>query len=213
MRMGLKGVEVCGEWPAGVPLRGFRPRPRQSHQPPWVACRAAIARQPFAAMTSSPWYTTEELCTTRATEAEIHRANDNLKQAGQRSRFVAAKHLMHHPSPRRWAHPFGSGHLSCSQAPPHHSRFGLLPADLPKTCPAVHLRAVAHHRRHNCGVCGSRSPPAACCCRSASPRHGPDQRAGLRLAVHHSLELRAQLLSRARWVGGGGAASGQGSAP
>ena len=34
--------------------------------------------------------------TTRATEAEIHRANDNLTQAGQRSRFVAAKHLMHH---------------------------------------------------------------------------------------------------------------------
>jgi hypothetical protein len=36
------------------------------------------------------------LYTTRATEAEIHRANDNLTQAGQRSRFVAAKHLMHH---------------------------------------------------------------------------------------------------------------------
>jgi hypothetical protein len=34
--------------------------------------------------------------TTRATEAEIHRANANLKQAGKRSRFVAAKHLMHH---------------------------------------------------------------------------------------------------------------------
>jgi len=36
------------------------------------------------------------LYTTRATEAEIHRANANLKQAGKRSRFVAAKHLMHH---------------------------------------------------------------------------------------------------------------------
>jgi hypothetical protein len=36
------------------------------------------------------------LYTTRATEAEIHRANDNLTQAGQRSQFVAAKHLMHH---------------------------------------------------------------------------------------------------------------------
>ena len=34
--------------------------------------------------------------TTRSTEAEIHRANDNLTQAGQRSRFVAVKHLMHH---------------------------------------------------------------------------------------------------------------------
>ena len=39
------------------------------------------------------------LYTTRATEAEIHRANDNLTQAGQRSRFVAAKHLMHHRQP------------------------------------------------------------------------------------------------------------------
>ncbi len=36
------------------------------------------------------------LYTTRATEAEIRRANDNLTQAGQRSRFLAAKHLMHH---------------------------------------------------------------------------------------------------------------------
>ncbi|MFM9088314.1 MAG: hypothetical protein ACKOPT_09245 [Cyanobium sp.] len=36
------------------------------------------------------------LSTTRATEAEVHRANDNLKLAGQRSRFVPAKHLMHH---------------------------------------------------------------------------------------------------------------------
>jgi hypothetical protein len=36
------------------------------------------------------------LYTTRATEGEIQRANANLKQAGQRSRFVAAKHLMHH---------------------------------------------------------------------------------------------------------------------
>jgi hypothetical protein len=33
---------------------------------------------------------------TRATEAEIHRANQNLKQAGQRSRYVAAGHLGHH---------------------------------------------------------------------------------------------------------------------
>ena len=36
------------------------------------------------------------LYTTRATEAEIHRANQNLKQAGQRSRYVAARHLGHH---------------------------------------------------------------------------------------------------------------------
>jgi hypothetical protein len=36
------------------------------------------------------------LYTTRATEAEIHRANSNLRQAGQRSRYVAARHLMHH---------------------------------------------------------------------------------------------------------------------
>ncbi|MFM9088116.1 MAG: hypothetical protein ACKOPT_08245 [Cyanobium sp.] len=34
--------------------------------------------------------------TTRATEAEIHRANQKLKQAGQRSRYVAARHLGHH---------------------------------------------------------------------------------------------------------------------
>jgi hypothetical protein len=36
------------------------------------------------------------LYTTRAIEGEIQRANANLKQAGQRSRFVSAKHLMHH---------------------------------------------------------------------------------------------------------------------
>jgi hypothetical protein len=36
------------------------------------------------------------LYTTRATEGEIQRANANLKQAGQRSRFVSAKHLMPH---------------------------------------------------------------------------------------------------------------------
>ncbi len=37
------------------------------------------------------------LYTTRATEAEIHRANQKLKQAGQRSRYVAARHLGHQP--------------------------------------------------------------------------------------------------------------------
>jgi hypothetical protein len=36
------------------------------------------------------------LYTTRATEAEIHRANQNLKRSGQRSRYVAARHLGHH---------------------------------------------------------------------------------------------------------------------
>ncbi|MFM7639985.1 MAG: hypothetical protein ACKO45_00270 [Cyanobium sp.] len=35
------------------------------------------------------------LYTTRATEAEIHRANQKLKQAGQRSRYVAPRHLGH----------------------------------------------------------------------------------------------------------------------
>ena len=40
------------------------------------------------------------LYTTRATEAEIHRANQNLKQAGQRSRYVAARHLGHQPRPK-----------------------------------------------------------------------------------------------------------------
>jgi hypothetical protein len=36
------------------------------------------------------------LYTTRATEQEIHRANSSLSRAGQRSRFVAARYLMHH---------------------------------------------------------------------------------------------------------------------
>jgi hypothetical protein len=35
---------------------------------------------------------------TRATEQEIHRANLSLSRADQRSRFVAARHLMHHQS-------------------------------------------------------------------------------------------------------------------
>jgi hypothetical protein len=36
------------------------------------------------------------LYTTRATEQEIHRANSSLSRAGQRSRFVAARYLMHY---------------------------------------------------------------------------------------------------------------------
>ena len=36
------------------------------------------------------------LYTTRATELEIHRANQKLKQAGQRSRYVPARQLGHH---------------------------------------------------------------------------------------------------------------------
>lgn len=36
--------------------------------------------------------------TTRATAAEIHRANQNLQRAGQRSRYVAARHLGHQAS-------------------------------------------------------------------------------------------------------------------
>jgi hypothetical protein len=35
------------------------------------------------------------LYATRATEAEIHRANLNLKQSGNRNRYVAARHLPH----------------------------------------------------------------------------------------------------------------------
>jgi hypothetical protein len=38
------------------------------------------------------------LYTTRATAAEIHRANQNLQRAGQRSRYVAARHLGHRES-------------------------------------------------------------------------------------------------------------------
>ena len=40
------------------------------------------------------------LYSTRATEEEIHRANSNLRQAGHRSRYVAARYLMHHRSGR-----------------------------------------------------------------------------------------------------------------
>jgi hypothetical protein len=36
------------------------------------------------------------LYTTRATEEEIARANSSLSRAGQRSRFVTARFLMHH---------------------------------------------------------------------------------------------------------------------
>jgi hypothetical protein len=35
------------------------------------------------------------LYTTRATASEIHRANQNLQRAAQRSRYVAARHLGH----------------------------------------------------------------------------------------------------------------------
>jgi hypothetical protein len=35
------------------------------------------------------------LYTTRATPDEIHRANQSLQQAGQRARYVAARHLGH----------------------------------------------------------------------------------------------------------------------
>ena len=35
------------------------------------------------------------LYATRATEAEIHRANANLSRSGNRNRYVAAKHLPH----------------------------------------------------------------------------------------------------------------------
>ncbi|MEY4354523.1 MAG: hypothetical protein RLZZ609_2764 [Cyanobacteriota bacterium] len=37
------------------------------------------------------------LYTTRATEAEIYRANQKLKRAGQRSLYVRARHLGHQP--------------------------------------------------------------------------------------------------------------------
>jgi len=38
---------------------------------------------------------------TRATEAEIHRANQRLHGAGSASRYVPARHLMHHDSQRQ----------------------------------------------------------------------------------------------------------------
>ena len=36
------------------------------------------------------------LYATRATEVEIQQANDNLRRAGNRNRYVAARHLMDH---------------------------------------------------------------------------------------------------------------------
>jgi hypothetical protein len=36
------------------------------------------------------------LYTTCATEAEIHRANQNLKRAGHPARYLPARHLKHH---------------------------------------------------------------------------------------------------------------------
>ena len=36
------------------------------------------------------------LYATRATEGEIQQANDNLRRAGNRNRYVAARHLMVH---------------------------------------------------------------------------------------------------------------------
>ena len=38
---------------------------------------------------------------TRATEAEIHRANSNLSRSGNRSRYVAARHLGPHGERRQ----------------------------------------------------------------------------------------------------------------
>jgi hypothetical protein len=38
---------------------------------------------------------------TRATEAEIHRANLRLQGAGSASRYVAARHLGHHGAERQ----------------------------------------------------------------------------------------------------------------
>ena len=39
--------------------------------------------------------TRSALYTTRATEAEIHRANANLSRSGNRNRYVVARHLPH----------------------------------------------------------------------------------------------------------------------
>jgi hypothetical protein len=41
------------------------------------------------------------LYATRATEVEIQRANDNLRRAGNRNRYVAARHLMDHRQGRQ----------------------------------------------------------------------------------------------------------------
>jgi hypothetical protein len=41
-------------------------------------------------------HTGTALYRTRATAAEIHRANRNLSRSGNRNRYVAARHLPHH---------------------------------------------------------------------------------------------------------------------
>jgi hypothetical protein len=72
----------------------------------WIACRAAFTPAASAAMADlhSPEprdyvllhrETGSALYTTRATEAEIHRANANLSRSGNRNRYVAARHLPH----------------------------------------------------------------------------------------------------------------------
>jgi len=67
---------------------------------PSASCRYPV--MPMSAAPEASDYvllhrdTGSALYTTRATEQEIHRANSSLSRAGQRSRFVAARYLMHH---------------------------------------------------------------------------------------------------------------------
>jgi hypothetical protein len=69
---------------------------------PSASCRCPVMPKPAAAEASDDVLlqrdTGSALYTTRATEQDIHRANSSLSKAGQRSRFVAARYLMHHQS-------------------------------------------------------------------------------------------------------------------
>jgi hypothetical protein len=88
------------------PTKGSWQLPCKSPCRLWVACRAAFTPAAPAALADlhSPEPrdyvllhrdTGTALYATRATEAEIHRANLNLRRSGNRNRYVAARHLPH----------------------------------------------------------------------------------------------------------------------
>jgi hypothetical protein len=87
----VTGVQLGWHRPCGFAL--LRPN---------ALCRCPVMANPVAVKASDYVLlhrdTGSALYTTRATEQEIHRANVSLSRAGQRSRFVAARHLMRHQS-------------------------------------------------------------------------------------------------------------------
>jgi hypothetical protein len=58
-------------------------------------CALPISREPTGDYVLLHRDTGTALYATRATEAEIHRANLNLGRSGNRNRYVAARHLPH----------------------------------------------------------------------------------------------------------------------